>query len=99
MPFPKTSPEQSQNDDKKELSESEINAIETARIQFYQERIKLLKIQAEYEELIAHIEESKNRAITAQHKTAYLYAQLQDMHKKATKEEGAINGSNTESKN
>ena len=82
-------------EEKKELTEEEILAMRTNMINFYKEQIDLIKPQAEYEMLLADIEEARLRKLSAKMRYAQLIASVNnppppegnEKHRKLKKEE------------
>lgn len=58
----------------KEYTPAEMAAMKKATVEFYKERINVLKLQKEYETLLADIEEAKLRGLLAFMKVAHLKA-------------------------
>lgn len=57
-----------------ELTQEQIAEMRKRTLEFYKSRISFLKVQCEYEKLVADVEEHKLRALTAQIKYAHITA-------------------------
>ena len=62
------------NEDKKEMSSEEIKAYRKAMIDYYKEQLPLVKLQSEYETLLADIEEARARRVTMTMRIAQMMA-------------------------
>jgi peptidoglycan hydrolase CwlO-like protein len=71
--------------EQQKLSPEEIKARRTELVKDYREEIKFLKVQSEYEDLLATIEESKYRRYAAIAQTAQLFDHM-EREEKAAKE-------------
>lgn len=65
------------------LSEKEILEKKEKAVKFYKEEIKFLKVEAEYEELLAKISTARIQRVLADRKFVEFMAQEQEMMKKA----------------
>lgn len=63
------------------MSDEEMAKMRTKITAQYKDEIKFLKVQAEYEELMATIEESKLKRYTALARTSNLFAQMESQDK------------------
>lgn len=70
-----------------ELSPEQIAEMRKRTLEFYKSRISFLKVQCEYEKIVADIEEHKLRALTAQIKYAHITAPQEEEEGEETKEE------------
>lgn len=61
-------------EEEREYTPQEMAAMKKATLEFYKERINVLKFQKEYETLLADIEEAKLRGLLAFMKVAHLKA-------------------------
>jgi hypothetical protein len=62
------------------MSEEDMAKMRTKITAQYKDEIKFLKVQAEYEELMATIEESKLKRYTALARTSNLFAQMESQN-------------------
>lgn len=76
---------QQEGAEQQKLSPEEIKARRTELVKDYREEIKFLKVQSEYEDLLATIEESKYRRYAAIAQTAQLFDHM-EREEKAAKE-------------
>lgn len=67
----------------KEYTKAEMKEMQDKRTAFYKEEIKHLKPHAEYEKLLAEIEESKFRGYNAMARSAQLFAQAEQAQQEA----------------
>lgn len=62
----------------KSYTQEELTEMRESAMNFYKAELKVLRLRAEYEKLHADIEESKFRKITAIHRQAEYYAQMEN---------------------
>lgn len=86
----------------KSYTQEELNAMRDSAMNFYKAELKVLRLRAEYERLHAEIEESKFRKITAIHRQAEYYAQMENAmaenEEKDPSDEGIDNSEKSDSK-
>lgn len=68
------------------LTEDQINEIEKTNKKFYQGKLPLLRVHAEYVELLATIAEARIRQIQADHSFVQFSNQQRDLQKKSEEE-------------